>query len=237
MGWANSSLRHLGSLPQLPPETHKSAKGVVREEPLAAAFHPQHWQQLAQQQLLQPGADAGGAGWHQLPSGGGADGSGASSSGGSAAEQPAGGSGSSGGGAAADAATAGAAAAHQPVTRRLSLEEMSHEVEEAEAALASGLAGTDEGPSSSGGGAGSGSGVPLEAVGGGLRAREVAAMLHQLQALPWRRIDVSFKGSSFGFAHNNIVGAWVVWGGAAAESGACAGGRINLLGAPFIMVP
>jgi hypothetical protein len=25
-----------------------------------------------------------------------------------------------------------------------------------------------------------------------------------LQELPWRRIDVSFQGARFGFAHNNI---------------------------------
>lgn len=49
-------------------------------------------------------------------------------------------------------------------------------------------------------------------VGQGLRANEVALMLHRLQQLPWRRIDVSFKGCSspFGLAHNNIVSAAAV---------------------------
>lgn len=36
------------------------------------------------------------------------------------------------------------------------------------------------------------------------RPELVSSMLHRLQELPWRRIDVSFKGASFGFAHNNI---------------------------------
>jgi len=36
------------------------------------------------------------------------------------------------------------------------------------------------------------------------RARLVSHMLHRLQELPWRRIDVSFLGARFGFAHNNI---------------------------------
>jgi len=30
VGWANSSLRHLGSLPSLPPDQLQAAKGVVR---------------------------------------------------------------------------------------------------------------------------------------------------------------------------------------------------------------
>jgi hypothetical protein len=29
-------------------------------------------------------------------------------------------------------------------------------------------------------------------------------LLLLLQELPWRRIDVSFQGARFGFAHNNI---------------------------------
>ncbi|KXZ40833.1 hypothetical protein GPECTOR_2047g1054 [Gonium pectorale] len=29
-------------------------------------------------------------------------------------------------------------------------------------------------------------------------------MLRRLQRLPWRRIDVSFRGATFGFAHSNI---------------------------------
>jgi hypothetical protein len=36
------------------------------------------------------------------------------------------------------------------------------------------------------------------------RAQLVSHMLHRLQELPWRRIDVSFLGARFGFAHNNI---------------------------------
>lgn len=32
----------------------------------------------------------------------------------------------------------------------------------------------------------------------------VDGMLHSLQSVPWCRIDVSFKGTWFGFAHNNI---------------------------------
>jgi hypothetical protein len=38
----------------------------------------------------------------------------------------------------------------------------------------------------------------------GSRVAQVQAMLHRLQELPWRRVDVSFQGSAFGFAHNNI---------------------------------
>ena len=37
VGWANSSLRYLHSLPRLPYE-HQSAKGVVVEDPLLSAF-------------------------------------------------------------------------------------------------------------------------------------------------------------------------------------------------------
>lgn len=37
-----------------------------------------------------------------------------------------------------------------------------------------------------------------------LRAQRVAGMLRQLQQLPWRRVDVCFKGATWGFAHNNI---------------------------------
>jgi hypothetical protein len=32
----------------------------------------------------------------------------------------------------------------------------------------------------------------------------VAGMLQRLQQLPWRRVDVCFKGATWGFAHNNI---------------------------------
>ncbi|MEW5313156.1 MAG: hypothetical protein WDW38_004745 [Sanguina aurantia] len=35
-------------------------------------------------------------------------------------------------------------------------------------------------------------------------AEQASEMLRRLQSLPWRRIDVSFKGARFGFAHNNI---------------------------------
>lgn len=38
MGWANSSLRFLHQLPHLPEAALRRAKGVVREDPLRAAF-------------------------------------------------------------------------------------------------------------------------------------------------------------------------------------------------------
>lgn len=36
------------------------------------------------------------------------------------------------------------------------------------------------------------------------RAERVSVMLQRLSALPWRRIDVSFQGATWGLAHNNI---------------------------------
>eukprot|EP00879_Flechtneria_rotunda_P012727 GHRR01013291.1.p1 GENE.GHRR01013291.1~~GHRR01013291.1.p1 ORF type:complete len:777 (+),score=287.73 GHRR01013291.1:426-2756(+) len=43
-----------------------------------------------------------------------------------------------------------------------------------------------------------------EQLGSSSRAQLVSHMLHRLQELPWRRVDVSFQGAKFGFAHNNI---------------------------------
>ena len=40
VGWANSSIRHPDELPVISPETR--LKGVIREDPLQAALHPQH---------------------------------------------------------------------------------------------------------------------------------------------------------------------------------------------------
>ncbi len=40
MGWANSSIRHPDELPVISPETR--LMGVIREDPLQAALHPQH---------------------------------------------------------------------------------------------------------------------------------------------------------------------------------------------------
>lgn len=39
MGWANSSIRHPNELPVISPET--KLNGVIREDPLEAALHPQ----------------------------------------------------------------------------------------------------------------------------------------------------------------------------------------------------
>jgi len=36
------------------------------------------------------------------------------------------------------------------------------------------------------------------------RAERVSVMLQRLSALPWRRMDVSFEGTTWGLAHNNI---------------------------------
>lgn len=40
VGWANSSIRHPDELPVISPETR--LRGVIREDPLQAALHPQH---------------------------------------------------------------------------------------------------------------------------------------------------------------------------------------------------
>ena len=40
MGWANSSIRHPNELPVISPGT--KLNGVIREDPLEAALHPQH---------------------------------------------------------------------------------------------------------------------------------------------------------------------------------------------------
>lgn len=40
VGWANSSIRHPDELPVIDPQT--KLRGVIREDPLQAALHPQH---------------------------------------------------------------------------------------------------------------------------------------------------------------------------------------------------
>jgi hypothetical protein len=69
--------------------------------------------------------------------------------------------------------------------------------------LASGLARSSVASSAGSGASGSageeGAGLQLSE-----RAQLVASMLARLQQLPWRRVDVCFKGATFGFAHNNI---------------------------------
>lgn len=40
VGWANSSIRHPNELPVIDPQT--KLRGVIREDPLQAALHPQH---------------------------------------------------------------------------------------------------------------------------------------------------------------------------------------------------
>ncbi|KAF6261528.1 putative serine esterase-domain-containing protein [Scenedesmus sp. NREL 46B-D3] len=76
----------------------------------------------------------------------------------------------------------------------------------AEADLASGLsgAGTAAAASSESAAEAVAADVASLAAGGASRPQLVAHMLHRLQELPWRRIDVSFQGARFGFAHNNI---------------------------------
>jgi hypothetical protein len=46
VGWANSSLRPLDRLPPLPPDAAKSARGVVLEDPLSAAWTADEWARL-----------------------------------------------------------------------------------------------------------------------------------------------------------------------------------------------
>lgn len=53
VGWANSSLRPLSGLPPLPPETTKTARGVVLEDPISAAWAPGDWAHLQLQRLGQ----------------------------------------------------------------------------------------------------------------------------------------------------------------------------------------
>jgi hypothetical protein len=123
VGWANSSLRFLHQLPLLPESLRKKAKGVVREDPLGAAFDSG----LSHQGQREPQ---------------GATGSG-------------------------DVPVRGASA------------------------------------SASGGGSAAGGSGASTVVSLAVEA-SAEAMLVRLQALSWRRVDVSFKGAMFGFAHNNI---------------------------------
>ncbi len=46
VGWANSSIRHPDELPVIAPETR--LRGVIREDPLQAALHPQHAEAFSQ---------------------------------------------------------------------------------------------------------------------------------------------------------------------------------------------
>ncbi len=94
------------------------------------------------------------------------------------------------------AAAAAAAAAAAPAAAAVSTAELEQD-------LASGLARSSA--ASSAGSGGAGVAVGLEAAPQlSERAQLVAGMLAQLQQLPWRRVDVCFKGATFGFAHNNI---------------------------------
>ncbi|KAK9842249.1 hypothetical protein WJX81_002631 [Elliptochloris bilobata] len=72
------------------------------------------------------------------------------------------------------------------------------------------------GPAHDGGSRISGGGA-FEGAGGEVGA-QTAAMLERLQALPWRRVDVSFRGTSMPFfAHNliQVTRKWLNWEGEA----------------------
>ncbi|KAF8063649.1 IPK2 [Scenedesmus sp. PABB004] len=223
VGWANSSLRALAELPPLPP-TASAAKGVVLEDPLAAAFFPHTWRALQaawQQQQQQQDGEKGslaaaaaaaisqpcqpstawrqapqhsGAGWHELQNGRG---------GAAASAQPAATPAESGDelvalaparGGPADADADGAAPADAVPAAAAAA---------AEQDLAAGLGGR---------------GTPAAARGDADgRAALLARMLSRLQELPWRRVDVSFSGARWGLPHNNIqvTRRWLNFEGAA----------------------
>lgn len=48
------------------------------------------------------------------------------------------------------------------------------------------------------------------AAGGGYGAQTMV-MLERLQALPWRRVDVSFRGTSMPFFAHNLIQARLTW--------------------------
>ncbi|KAI8469034.1 MAG: putative serine esterase-domain-containing protein [Monoraphidium minutum] len=256
VGWANSSLRPLSGLPPLPPDAARAARGVVLEDPLAAAWGRGAWDELqarlaaaggaggapapheasrdysAAAPQAAAGADGGGGGgsaWHRLASGGGSPGSSAQATGasgdegwGAAGDDDWAGRGAGGAGRAAPAGAQDAAAGALPTApspaasageearrREASMDARgAAEAEAAELDLEAGLAGdgaAPAGPSADGSrGQDGGAPGPRAAVAPSSRAGRVAVMLERLSALPWRRIDVSFSGATWGLAHNNI---------------------------------
>lgn len=199
VGHANSSLRPLHGLPPLPPEA-TTARGVVLEDPLSAAFHPAAWERLASggaaagayqgsvaygTEAAVPGKQSGQGEWHTLRT---ARGSSSGSSGGSGGGTS---SGTDSTGASEDWGTELGAMEAWGVQQGQSNNGSSMPAAQQAAAAASDLrAGLDS--------AGTGGPPPH------MRAQRVSVMLARLSALPWRRIDVSFGGATWGFAHNNI---------------------------------
>jgi hypothetical protein len=300
VGWANSSLRPVDGLPPLPPEATRSARGVVLEDPLPAAWARDEWEALQRRAAGRAAAAAatGAARRAGAGGGGGGDGAGAAGAGpepqgheasrlygaaspaGAAAGGGAGGRGDSwhalrsgasdarqasgsgeedwaaagdgdwaeggapgggwgaeargyavaggpgqpgglggarqlasvGGGGAAEAAAVAAAAAgsrgfatgREEQQRRGPVDALgAAEAVSAEADLQAGLSGrgarapparaaqpqagrAQQGPAAGG------------APGPDSRAERVAVMLERLASLPWRRVDVSFEGATFG---------------------------------------
>ena len=224
VGWANSSLRPLHALPPLPKERLRGARGVVLADPLSAAWQRDDWERVQRaatggdgapyepSRTVFAAATTGGGedAWQTLAGGSGSstrDGDSGGSSSGSGASTDDGDWGSPGAGAGdwaaaatgmvEDAAAAAAAAAMAGGGSGANLNERLAAAETAaERDLRRGL---------EGGGGGGGLGGALGPLGGAAvpppeaRARRVAEMLARLSSLPWRRVDVSFQGATWGF--------------------------------------
>ncbi|KAG2488152.1 hypothetical protein HYH03_013295 [Edaphochlamys debaryana] len=182
VGWANSSLRFMHQLPRLPPQAAQ-ARGVVLQDPLLAAFDVRH------KPDREPQSAAGSADLPiDLPP---ATASASASTATSTSAAPANALGAAKG----PASPRAASNAAKPDSAAAALAAAAYR------GLASAGSG-DYGDSDSTGayGGGGGGAGPSPAA----TAARAETMLRRLQRLPWRRIDVSFRGALFGFAHNNI---------------------------------